>query len=325
MKNTWIHDLETYPNCFIAVFYNKDTLEWKIFEISDRKNEINELRLFLNSPGLQLIGFNNINFDYPVLHNTILSNSKTIWTSYNIYKEVVKVIENKYSTIWDNQIKIPQLDLYRIWHYDNKNKSTSLKWLEFAMRSHDVRDLPFKVGSELADDEKDELLSYCKHDVLETYKFFNKSLKHIELRQFYTRHEGLSLMNASEIKMSKEIFSKYLAKEMNMSVYDVKQLRTYRKHVDIKDIIFNYIKFNDPVNQEILTKFNSYRWRDTSNMSKEKAKQYAISFSRPYKNVLREYAEGGLHSFGKPGIYESNDEYMLVDVDFKRSPLKKIA
>src|SRR5690606_295114 len=137
----------------------------------------------LNSPGLQLIGFNNLNFDYPVLHNTILSNSRTIWTSYNIYKEVIKVIENKYSTIWDNQIKIPQLDLYRIWHYDNKNKSTSLKWLEFAMRSHDVRDLPFKVGNELTDDEKDELLSYCKHDVLETYKFFNKSLKHIELRQ----------------------------------------------------------------------------------------------------------------------------------------------
>jgi len=71
-NNTWIYDLETYPNCFQAVFYNIDTFEWKVFEISDRKNEISELRLFLYSKNLQLIGFNNINFDYPVLHNTIL-------------------------------------------------------------------------------------------------------------------------------------------------------------------------------------------------------------------------------------------------------------
>jgi hypothetical protein len=51
-------------------------------------------------------------------------------------------------------------------------------------------------------------------------------------------------------------------------------------------------------------------------MSKEQAKKYSISFSRPYKNVIREYAEGGLHSFGKAGIYESDDDYVLVDVDY---------
>lgn len=307
MKNTWIYDLETYPNCFQAVFYNISTFEWKIYEISDRKNEINELRLLLYSENLQLIGFNNINFDYPVLHNTILSNNKD-WTSYNIYNEVVKIIETKYSSIWDNQIKIPQLDLYRIWHYDNKNKSTSLKWLEFAMRSPDVRDLPFKVGSELTNDEKDELLSYCQHDVKETYKFFTKSLKHIELRQFYTEHEKLSLMNASEIKMSKEIFSKYLAKEMNMSIKEVKNLRTWRKKVDIKDIIFDYIKFNDNINKQTLNLYNNATWFINQ--------EEGIKFTVLYKNVIREYAEGGLHSFGKAGVYESNDEYILVDVDF---------
>lgn len=307
MNNTWIFDLETYPNCFQAVFYNKDTLEWKVFEISDRKNEINELKLFLYSKNLQLIGFNNLNFDYPVLHNTILSNNKE-WDSYKIYNEVVKVIESEYSAIWDNQTKIPQLDLYKIWHYDNKNKSTSLKWLEFAMRSHDVRDLPFKVGSELTNDEKDELLSYCKHDVLETYKFFNKSLKHIELRQFYTRHEGLSLMNASEIKMSKEIFAKYLSKEMKIPEKDIKKLRTFRKYVNIKDTIFNYINFNDEINKRTLNIYNNSTWYHNQ--------EEGIKFTVPYKNVIREYAEGGLHSFGKPGVYESNDEYILVDVDF---------
>src|SRR5690606_21232128 len=152
---------------------------------------------------------------------------------------------------------------------------TSLKWLEFAMRSEDVRDLPYKVGTKLTFKEMDELISYCKHDVSETFKFFNKSLKHIEIRQFYTRQEGINLTSASEILMSKEIFSKYLAEEMKMSVYDVKQLRTFRDEVYIKDIIFDYIKFNDPLNQEALEKFKSYRWIDTSEMSKEEAKRHA--------------------------------------------------
>jgi len=177
------------------------------------------------------------------------------------------------------------------------------------MRSHDVRDLPFKVGSELTFKEMDELLSYCKHDVLETYKFFNKSLKHINLRQFYTEHEKLNLMNASEILMSKEIFAKYLSKELNISVSEIKKLRTIRDKIDISDIIFNYIKFNDITNQRSLEIYKKSVWN--------KEQEEGIKFTVPYKNVIREYAEGGLHSFGKSGIYESDNEYILVDVDFK--------
>lgn len=36
---------------------------------------------------LGLIGFNNLNFDYPVLHNTILKSNKLL-TAQEIYKEV---------------------------------------------------------------------------------------------------------------------------------------------------------------------------------------------------------------------------------------------
>ena len=103
---------------------------------------------------------------------------------------------------------------------------------------------------------------------------------------------------------------------MNIDIKTLSKLRTERSEVDIKDIIFDYLKFNDPLNQEILEKFKSYKWIDTSNMSKEQAQKHAITFSRNYKNVVREYAEGGLHSFGKAGIYETDDNYVLIDVDF---------
>jgi len=312
-KELWIWDLETYPNFFLATFKNKITGKWFEFEISDRYNDLDKLRMFLLNQCQGLIGFNNINFDYPVIHNSILKNNN-IWTSYDIYEEVEKIIANKYSAIWDNQIIIPQLDLYRIWHYDNKNKSCSLKWLEFAMRWSNLQELPYAVGSILTFKEMDNVKTYCRNDINATEQFYLKSLKHISLRQFYTNQEGINMMNASEIRMSKDIFGKYLAKEMKISVKELNQMRTHRKEIDIKDIIFDYIKFNNPINQQTLDNFKNFKWQ--YNEDTEKAFEN-IKFSVPYENVVREYAEGGLHSFGKAGIYESDNEYVLVDVDFK--------
>lgn len=120
--NIWIYDIETYPNCFQIVFYNIKTFKWKVFEISDRLNEEEKLKEFLKS-GISLIGFNNINFDYPLLHHTLLKNKTN--TAQEIFEVAETIINSKYSAIWDNQVKIPQLDLYKIWHYDNKNKATS--------------------------------------------------------------------------------------------------------------------------------------------------------------------------------------------------------
>ena len=302
--NVWVYDIEVYPNIFLIVFKNTKTNEKKIFEVSDRKNDEKELRIFLNSD-IQLIGFNNVNYDYPVIHKGILTTNEPIDPEI-MFEISSEVINEKYSAIWDNETIIPQLDLFKIWHYDNKNKATSLKWLEFAMRSHDVRDLPYPVGAYLTNEEKDNLIEYCIHDVNETHKFYDLSSKHIELRKFYSKYEGINLMNASEIKMSKEIFSKHLSKYMGIKKNEIKKLKTFRSEFNISDVIFPFIKFNDPINIKTLDKYNAHVWRPNSK----------IAFSSVYKNIHREYAEGGLHSFGKAGIYESDDEYVLMDVDF---------
>jgi hypothetical protein len=311
-KELFIFDLETYPNMFLAVFKSVKTSEYIHFEISDRRNQIYILKVFLRDKVRGLIGFNNLNFDYPVMHNTILKTTR-ILNSYEIYEEVENVIRTKYSSIYENQIKIPQLDLYKIWHYDNKNKATSLKWLEFAMRLPNVEDLPYAPGTILTFEQMDEIIAYCKNDIDATEQFYKQSLKHIQIRQFYTSQEDLPLMNASEIKMSKEIFGKYLAKEMKIPLKELTQLRTHRSRINIKDIVFDYLEFRDDVNQKTLESFNNFVW--LYNDDTEKAFEN-IKFTVPYKNVVREYAEGGLHSFGKAGIYESNDDYVLVDVDF---------
>lgn len=325
--NLWVYDLETYPNFFLACFYNVKTKEWRIYEISDRKNHLEYLYKFLTEEKPKLIGFNNVNFDYPILHNTILKGYNPSLVAMDFYMEAQRTIKVKYSAIWDNQVLLPQLDLFKIWHYDNKNKSTSLKWLEFAMRSNDVRDLPYHHTTKLNSKQMDEVVSYCKHDVLETYKFYTKSDKHIKIREFYSQLENINLMNASETKMAKEIFTKHLANELNVPPSIVRKLRTHRTSVDIKDVIFDYIKFEDKTNIKALETFKSSTWLHTEGMTKKQKEEASISFSLPYNNVIRVYGEGGLHSFpgyydhkddieNIPSIFESNDDYVLLDLDF---------
>lgn len=316
MSKIYIWDLEVYPNFFLASFKCIKTDKYFEFEVSDRKNELGKLLTFLRQKGLKLIGFNNVNYDYPVLHNTILRAPKKNWEAYEIYQHSDRIIHEEYSAIWDSKVKIPQLDLYRVWHYNNKNKSASLKWLEFAMRMPNVEDLPFKPGTFLTEEQMSVIVSYCRNDLDATHEFFKRSEKHISIRQFYTQLEGMNLMNASEITMSKQIFSKYLAEAMGITVKELKGMRTFRDRVNVKDVIFDYVKFDDEINKNTLEFYKNSIWYDTDGMSKAEKKKYAIKRTVKYKNVVREYAEGGLHSFGESGVYESDDEHVLVDVDF---------
>lgn len=206
-------------------------------------------------------------------------------------------------------------------YHFQKVYTNNVKWLEFAMRMENIQDLPYAVGSYLSDDQKDEVIEYCENDLDATEAFFYKSIKQLSLRKEYSKIESCNLLNSSEIHLSKEIFSKALAKEMGLSQWEVKQLRTERDIVPIKDVIFGYINFNDPVNQETLREFESRIWEskkiNNSPFKKADEDDSQITFQVKYKNVIREYAEGGLHSFGKPGIYESDEDWVLIDVDFK--------
>ncbi|MFZ2761793.1 MAG: hypothetical protein WAY31_00715, partial [Streptococcus infantarius] len=70
-KTDFLFDLETFPNCFTACFVYGNGKGLRIFEISDRKNETEELLDFLRkvkSGNYRLVGFNSVGFDYPILH-----------------------------------------------------------------------------------------------------------------------------------------------------------------------------------------------------------------------------------------------------------------
>ena len=131
------YDIETLKSAFTITLVNRDTKEVKQFVIHQDKNDLTEMcNYILSLKGM--IGFNVIGFDYPVIHYILLNYKK--WTNLSnkeiidlIYAKAQEIIEaqNSFdkSAKWRVQVKpseilIPQLDLFRIWHFDNKARMT---------------------------------------------------------------------------------------------------------------------------------------------------------------------------------------------------------
>ena len=65
----WVYDLECYPNIFTASFKHPNTGVRAFFEVSERRDDLKELLLFLGllcQSDCRLIGYNNVGYDYPI-------------------------------------------------------------------------------------------------------------------------------------------------------------------------------------------------------------------------------------------------------------------
>lgn len=284
----WIWDIETYPNCFTLATVFANGKGMRVFEISDRRNDIEPMLDFLRKVAQakhRMVGFNSVGFDYPVIHY-ILEKSKKAKKEGKPLKidaaEIWRKVEslfaenknNKFgSAVRHDSVLIPQVDLFKIWHFDNKAKMTSLKILEFNMRSRNIEDLPYPVGKRLTSSEIDVLIEYNKHDVMETLKFYHHSMKEIEMRDQLTKQFGFDCTNFNDTKIGKELFVQRLeqakpgicykkVKRGNAMVKTVQQ--TKRDYINLGECILPYIKFDRPEFQAIHKWFSEQTITETN-------------------------------------------------------------
>lgn len=258
-----VYDCEIYPNIFTYCYVNEDGTGVTVYEISDRVNQSESLLSHFRDcvkDKVKMVGFNNRGFDYGLVHH-IISKAKDMkkkkepfkLTAKELYDVGMKLIsfddEDKFSKgVRDDDVIIPQIDLYLIHHFNNKARSTSLKMLEFNMRSEQIEDLPFPVGKVLNNSEKDILIEYNKKDVLETLKFYEYSKEAIELRKELSQQFGFDCTNFNDTKIGKQLFINRLEQENPGCCYESgkfgrKIKQTKRDEIVIKDCLFDYIDF----------------------------------------------------------------------------------
>jgi rRNA maturation protein Nop10 len=308
----WGYDIETFPNIFSVVFIHALTGITKIFEISDRRNDWFELVEFmqqLGSSGARGVGFNNIHFDYPVLHHIALNPNCGVTS---IYDKAMSIIKGG-SPVWDNEHIFPQLDLFKIHHFDNRAKSTSLKALEIVMRSQNVVDLPYPVGTILNDEQKDVLIKYNIHDVKETLKFYVRSLAEIELRGKLSETYNINMINFSNTKIGSTILISQMEKSgIQCYTRDFNNKRvprqTIRPIINLGDVIFPYVKFERSEFNDIVEFFKN----ETLTF---KTKGVFNDLSAYVDGFQYDFGVGGIHGSVSSQIVYSDESHQIVDID----------
>ena len=258
-----VYDIETFPNVFSCAVIDIDGNNTVVYEISNRVNQTQEFLEFLRHCAknkLKMIGYNNLGFDWVVL-DWILERAikakqdgkKLRLNAKTIYNYAMKVIESKkggeFGITVKGTHKIPQIDLFKINHYDNKAKMTSLKLLEFNMRLGSIEDLPFPVGTVLTDDEVGVLIDYNITDINATLSFYDICKDAIKFREDLTLKYGFDCMNLNDSKIGEQFFMRKIEAENPTAFYKedssgkriMKQ--TKRDRIVIKDCIFDYIRF----------------------------------------------------------------------------------
>jgi len=315
----WIYDIETYPNIFTASFKHVNTGTRLIFEVSDRKNQLGELTEFLFSlkySNCRLVGFNNIGFDYPVIH-LIIDYAHLSLTVEDIYKKAASIIATPWhrrfdNVIWDSDTHIRQIDLYKVHHFDNEARSTSLKMLEFNMRSETVEDLPFPPGHPLTIDQIQTLIEYNDHDVDETEKFYIESIPLIDFRDELSAKYSRNFLNHNDTKIGKDYFIMRLEEQLPGSCYmrvDGKRhpRQTIRNSINIREVIFPYINFKTPEFERVKQWLASQIITETKGVFK--------GLSAEVRGFKYDFGVGGIHGSIDSAIVSSDDEYVIYDWD----------
>ena len=276
----YIWDIETYKTAFTFSAISVDEQHAVSFECSQRKNEADKLFSFLDElkrKKHRMVGYNNIGFDYPVLHDLLSVRDKALTVSgkavaIRVYKKAQSIIASNDRfghIIRDNQCYVQQVDLFKIMHFDNPAKATSLKALEFNMKADSIVDLPYDPHSDLTDDEIEVLLVYNMHDVKMTLLFYKECLSQINFREELSLKYGRNFINYNDTKIGKEYFIMRLEEDIPGSCYTIGSRgsrtvnQTKRDVINIKDCLFNYYDFKRPEFQLVLEWFGKQQLTET--------------------------------------------------------------
>ena len=252
--NLYVYDIETYPNVFtITIVRPSDGGVWR-FEISQRKNqgvELFQLLTAIRDSGGRMVGFNNVGFDYPVNHVLIRMGGHV--TAFELYQKCADIIggDDRFGhIIWPDDRYVTQIDIYMIHHFDNIARATSLKMLEFNMKSDSIQDLPFPPGTELTDEEIDRLIPYNDKDVFETEQFLYETLPMLEFRDELSAKYDRDFTNHNDTKIGKDYFVMKL-EESGVECYHRPNGRkeprqSVRQSIPLNDVILPWLGFTMP-------------------------------------------------------------------------------
>ncbi|HRT02969.1 MAG TPA: hypothetical protein P5513_03420 [Candidatus Diapherotrites archaeon] len=319
-KKYWIYDYETIINTFVAVFEDLHSHERHIFIISPYQNDLPLLLAFYKE-NIQYqdwhLGFNNLAFDSQITEFIIdnhkelseHSNKKITKEIYNYAQDIITRSDRKeFLDYPEFKLRIPVLDVYKINHWDNQNKRSSLKWIQYSLDWENIEEMPHEHYKPIEDIETlNIVVEYCINDVRTTKQIFKLSLNAINLRIKLKAKYNINCLNYSNTKIGSELLLKLYCDKTGKDKKQLKEQKGITRHsINLEDIVFNYIEFKTEILQQLLKEIKELTIYNTKGDFKKVVK---------YKEYEFNLGLGGIHQCLSAGIYKSDEEYIIVDSD----------
>ena len=320
-------DIETMQELFLVGIYDPHTDDYFEFEVSKWANELDSFVRFTEAHKDDYwVGYNNLRFDSQVIE--YIFRNYEHWYDMTgleicalIAQKAADVIHDANYDVFpeyrEEQLSLKQLDLFKLSHFDNKNRMVSLKRLEFEMDLENIEEMPIHhTRVNMTEAEIQLTKDYCKNDVMSTYEFYKittgdtehplyKGNNQVQLRQDIEEEFGIPCLNYSDSKIGDEMIKKYYCQEKRINYNELPRKGYFRKDIAVKNCIAKYVEFKTPQLKDFLKGMK----QRTMKMQDEFLE--SIHF---YDNEYT-FARGGLHTVNGPKVFEATDDVEIIDWD----------
>lgn len=330
-----VMDIETLRSIFLVCVYDPKENKNYDFEVSRRKNQMDSLLKFIEThKEYYWVSYNGLRFDAQVVEWIIRNHDNWIDLSTDeivakIYQKAQDIIDDAnydvFSYYREDQLSFKQIDLFSIFGYNNENKRTSLKALEFSLRLENIEEMPVDIHSkDLSDKELDDVISYCFNDVYATYEFYKvaigdtdlalyKGENKIEDRLIMQEEFGLPCLNWDNIKIGAEWNKLDYIKETGLNEKDLKPKEVrhfYGKR--FKQFFPKTVSFQTKELKKFISDFGN-------TFALNHKQEFNFTFSN---GLVATIGKGGIHS-GEQGRFIKPSEseiYIQTDIGLRLWP-----
>ena len=328
-----VYDIEVFQNIFHCAIKDTETGKITLFEISNRKNQLQELveffKEFENVEGSwnnsyitnyqfntdKIFAFyNNIHYDNPIINYII--------DYYNVMKdktyiEICKSIFNLSKTILNS--KEGEEGIWKKWKYQQWFESfdlltmlystqlrVGLKEMQVTMQYPNVQEFVYDWDIPLVESKFDEMIQYNINDVESTSELLVRCKKDIELRIAIEDEYGVRVLSKDGVNIGMKIITQKYLEKTGQTWWDIKDLRSPMDKIPLKDVILPFVKYDSPILKDML---------DTLKKQTVSPGRKGYEYKFIFNNLRYTIGVGGIHSVNDPEIIIPKEDEYLIDCD----------
>lgn len=305
------YDIEVFPNVFHCCCKDTETGEIYKFEISERKNQLEEMIEFFLQPNIMLCGYNNHHYDDVILNYIIDYKQKLTdlpyWricqSLFNLSAYIVKDEEGSRERLkrWKYAHYFKSMDLLTM-QFSQKLR-VGLKTMQVTMHYENVQEYDGDFDQFLPSDKIDEMIAYNINDVESTTELLNRLKDQVELRLFIEKEHGIDCLSMDSVKMAETFLLEKYSQQSGIPKNVIKEMRSPMDYIPLKDVILPFIRYKNPKLQDVLEDMKKQIVYSKERKGYEK--KFVIS------NTVYSVGVGGIHSINTPQIFRPNvDEFI---------------